>query len=241
VSDLAAAEAKCWGRWATLGLGVVAALIAQIPGLIACFFRYGTDLAQWGAIGSDSIAVILTVCLSTPVQVALLALFARRTGMTVANYLGLTIPRKREVALVLGVVAIVIAADYGLSWLGGQDIAPPFQRNIIQSASAAGALPGLFLTIVVVAPIGEETLFRGFLFRGWNRSSADAWFAIVATAALWTALHVQYDVFVLAQVFALGLVLGWIRWKTGSTVPTILLHMLLNGASVIETFVSPSV
>jgi membrane protease YdiL (CAAX protease family) len=30
-----------------------------------------------------------------------------------------------------------------------------------------------------VAPIGEETLFRGFLFRGWHRSDKDAWAVII--------------------------------------------------------------
>jgi membrane protease YdiL (CAAX protease family) len=37
------------------------------------------------------------------------------------------------------------------------------------TAGAAGWLPWLWLTIVVVTPIGEETLLCGFLFRGWQR------------------------------------------------------------------------
>jgi membrane protease YdiL (CAAX protease family) len=231
------AQAKPWGRWATLGLGIAAALIAQIPALIACLWRYGSDLAQWGKLASDGIAVALSVCSSTPVQVVLLVLLARRTGITAAKYLGLIVPRRWDLPLVFGAAAILITADYGLSWLIGQDIATSFQRNLIQSASAEGGLPWLLLTIVVVAPIGEEILFRGFLFRGWCRSSADAWFAIVATAALWAIIHVQYDVLVLGQVFGFGLLLGWLRWRTGSTVSTILLHALLNGAAALETLV----
>lgn len=236
--DAPVVDARSWGRWATLGLGVTAALIAQIPGLIACFWRYGSDLVHWPDLANDGIAVTLLVCGSTPLQVALLALFARLTGATAANYLGLIVPRKREAALVIGAAAILIAADYGLSWLRGQDLATSFQRNVIQSASAAGALPWLLLTIVVVAPIGEETLFRGFLFRGWHRSPADAWIVIVATASLWTIIHVQYDLLVLGQVFGFGLVLGWLRWVTGSTISTILLHALLNGAAAVETCVT---
>ena len=90
----------------------------------------------------------------------------------------------------------------------------------------------------MVAPIGEETLFRGFLFRGWQRAPGDAWLAIIATALLWALIHLQYDLYFIAQVFAMGLVLGWLRWVTGSTVLTMLLHGLTNGEAMLETFVA---
>ena len=70
---------------------------------------------------------------------------------------------------------------------------------------------------------GEEILFRGFLFRGCRRSRRDVWFVIVLTALLW-AVHLQYDPYVIAQVFAYGLVFGWLRWVTGSTILTMLLR-----------------
>ena len=91
------------------------------------------------------------------------------------------------------------------------------------------------LTLVVVAPIGEETLFRGFLFRGWHRSPRDAWVAIIAIALLWAITHVQYNPYFMAQVFVIGLVLGWFRWKSGSTILTMLLHGLVNFEGMVET------
>jgi uncharacterized protein len=87
----------------------------------------------------------------------------------------------------------------------------------------------------VVAPIGEETMFRGFLFRGWHRAARDAWPVIIVIALLWALSHLQYDAFSMAQVFSSGLVLGWFRWKTGSTIPSMLLHGLLNCESMLET------
>ena len=85
---------------------------------------------------------------------------------------------------------------------------------------------------------GEEILFRGFLFRGWRRSRRDVWFVIVLTALLWAVVHLQYDPYVIAQVFAYGLVLGWLRWVTGSTILTMLLHGLINFEGMLETFVA---
>jgi membrane protease YdiL (CAAX protease family) len=48
-------------------------------------------------------------------------------------------------------------------------------------------------------------------------------------------LHVQYDWFGTAQVFAIGLLFGFVRWRTGSTTLAILMHVLLNLESVVET------
>ncbi len=91
--------------------------------------------------------------------------------------------------------------------------------------------------MVVATPIGEEILFRGFLFRGWLQSPRDVWPVIVVTSLLWALIHVQYDWYVIGQVFAFGLLLGWMRWATGSTILTILLHALINTEGMIETFV----
>ena len=236
--DASAGETKSWGRWATLGLGVFAATVSQLPALLACYWRYGPDLAHWPDLARDGVAVILLVCISTPVQVALLALLARRTGATATAYLGLTVPGKRDILLSLVVAVIVIAAGDGFSWLRGQDIITPFQKDIYRSAGAAGCLPWLWLTVVVMAPIGEEILFRGFLFRGWRRSPNDAWAAIGATALLWSIVHVQYDLFVLGQIFLVGLAFGWVRSATGSIVPTILMHALLNAMGMLETYLA---
>ena len=52
---------------------------------------------------------------------------------------------------------------------------------------------------------------------------------------IWSMLHVQYDWFGTAQVFAIGVLFGFVRWRTGSTTLAILMHVLLNLESVVET------
>ena len=47
-------------------------------------------------------------------------------------------------------------------------------------------------------------------------------------------MHVQYDWATLAQIFLIGLLLGWLRWASGSTLLTILLHVLANLAATIQ-------
>ena len=59
--------------------------------------------------------------------------------------------------------------------------------------------------------------------------------AILIPSAIWAAMHVQYEVFFIVQIFMLGLVFGVLRWKSGSTSLTILLHAIVNLSSLLQT------
>ena len=91
-----------------------------------------------------------------------------------------------------------------------------------------------FLAVVIVAPISEEVAFRGFIFRGLSASWLGVSGTLIATSAAWASMHVQYDAYTLAQIFLIGLLLGWIRWASGSTLLTIMLHMLANLTACIQ-------
>ena len=230
---------RVWGWLASLVLAVVAAVVSQIPALAALilFHERGASLAKLQELAGDGVAAIILICVSTPIQVGLLFWFARLRVRSPLGYLALTLPSKRDMILLVFVMIAVIAAGDGLNLLFGARVVTPFQTDIFRSARNADALPWLWLTVVFVAPIGEETLFRGFLFRGWQRSSSSGpWIAIGATARWWAIIHVQYDVLVIGQVLLVGLAFGWVRWVTGSTVSTILLHAALNTVGLTETY-----
>jgi membrane protease YdiL (CAAX protease family) len=210
-------------------------LIGQMAALAALMWGAGLSLAQVPDIASDGVAVILIVCISTPVQVLVLALMSLQTGASATDYLALRLPRKIEVVAGVVTVLIFVAGSDGITWLIGRDIVSQFQFDIYRTASTAGYLPWLWFTLVVIAPIGEETLFRGFLFRGWHRVPRDVWPVIIVTALIWAFSHLQYDLYFMAQVFVSGLVLGWFRWSSGSTILSMLLHGLLNFEGTLET------
>jgi hypothetical protein len=121
----------------------------------------------------------------------------------------------------------------------GVDVVPRFQTDVYSSVAGNGWLVPLTLAIVVVGPIGEEIMFRGFIYRGWVRSGFVVT-PILMLTLLWSAMHMQYDWFGILQVFLTGLVLAWLRWLSGSTALTIVLHMLVNLEATIETFVKVS-
>jgi len=232
------ANLKPWGRWSTLGLCLVALFAGQGVALATLTWGYRLSLAHWSNLILDGILVTLSVYIATIVQVGLLVLMTRRTGAGTLGYLALTMPGQRDLVLGIGSVATLGALADAVSRLFGFAVVTQFQFDIYRSASAAGWLPWLCLALVVVAPVGEETLFRGFFFRGWHRSPGDTWFAITATALLWALTHVQYQPYFMAQVFVFGLLLGWFRCKSGSTILTIVLHSLANLQSFVETIVA---
>jgi len=227
-------DVKPWGIFATLALGALALLAGQLSGIAALSALYGFDLGEVATVSQDGGAIVLFIFVSAPVQVAVLVLAAAYKG-NVLTYLGYMLPRRSEVVFGIAVLATLIVVGDTVSWLAGRNIVDRFQTDIYQAAKSASMLPLLLVAVTVFIPVTEESLFRGFLFRGWLRSPHQAWPVIVSTAGLFAVIHVQYDWFLIAQVFAFGVLFGWIRWATGSTILTMLLHALVNLEGMIET------
>jgi uncharacterized protein len=225
---------RSWGIAATLGFAFIAFIFGQAVGIGAVTTAMGADLTR---AGYDGAAVAVAVLIGTPVQVVTLALAARLTGENLSAYLALDVPRRLDVVVAVGGLAVLIVAANLLTLALGRELVPSFQLEIHRSALAEGAVLSLWIALIVMAPIGEEVLFRGFLFRGFVREPRNALPGILAISLIWSLLHVQYDWFGAALVFAIGVFLGYMRFYSGSTTLVILLHMLLNLESVAETVI----
>ncbi len=93
-----------------------------------------------------------------------------------------------------------------------------------------------FISLVIIAPVAEEILFRGYLL-GKLLKHAPVWIAVVLSAGLFAVAHGQFNLAL--DTFALGLVLGMLRIYSGSIWPSIFLHMLKNGVAFYFLFISP--
>jgi membrane protease YdiL (CAAX protease family) len=225
---------KVWGLWATLAFAILAFVLGQAMGIAVLSLLKNFDPAR---VDSDGTAVAIYTLVGNPVEIVTLVLATRLSGTDALEYLGLDIPRWRDVAIAAAGLLVVIAAADALTFALGKEMVPAFQLDLHRSAQAEGTLPWLWLAIIIAAPVGEELLFRGFMFRGFVHEPRDALPGILVIALIWSMLHVQYDWFGTAQVFAIGVLFGFVRWRTGSTTLVILLHMLLNLESVVETVV----
>jgi membrane protease YdiL (CAAX protease family) len=93
-----------------------------------------------------------------------------------------------------------------------------------------------FLTLVVLAPIAEEVLFRGYLY-GKLRRYVPVLVAALMTSLLFALVHFQLNVGI--DVFILSMFLCGLRSLTGSIWAGVLVHMIKNGVAYYLLFVAP--
>jgi membrane protease YdiL (CAAX protease family) len=86
------------------------------------------------------------------------------------------------------------------------------------------------LGAVIIAPICEETFFRGFVFPGLCRGMPVGW-AIVISSLLFAVTHADPGSFLV--LFLIGLALAFLRWHTNSIWPGIVLHTFNNSLAAL--------
>lgn len=226
---------KVWGYWATFGWALLAFVVGQFLALaVLVWLRLG-DVSLVLTKPFDGAMITLFIVVANPLMIAVLALAVRLARARQVDYFALVLPRLRDLALGLVCLVGLIVVSDALLYVSGRDLVTPFQLQSYASATAEGWLPALLAAAILIAPAGEELMFRGFIFRGWARSDRAAWPAIVVISVLWAALHIQYDWAGVLQIFVIGLFLGWMRWRSGSIVLTFVLHALFNLEGTLET------
>ena len=84
------------------------------------------------------------------------------------------------------------------------------------------------ISVVIIAPIAEEFIFRGFLYSQLSRTKIGPWGAVTFSSLLWTVIHFQYEVLILIVLFIFGIFLGYIRMAYKSLSLPIMLHGINN-------------
>lgn len=156
-------------------------------------------------------------------------------------------PIGKDVAMVIGGYVVYFITFIFISGIA-QNIAPTIDTNQKQEIGFTGAhgfnLVLVFCSLVILPPVTEEILFRGFLFRGL-RKSMPVGLAVLFTSLLFGAAHLQVGssqplLWIAAlDTFSLSLVLIWLRVKTGNLWASIGLHMLKNGLAYFVLFIVP--
>lgn len=189
------------------------------------------------ALISNGRVISLSVIMGLPAVLLVMWIATRWSRIPFADYLALRWASWCMVAAgVAGLVLLMVAWE-AISRAAGRESSPGFMVNVLKSAQADGALWLLVLAFCVVAPVTEEFFARGFLYRGWSESFLRPLGAIVLSSAVWTLMHLQYNWFFLAQVFSIGLLFGYLRYRSNSTWLTVVLHGLNNLAATVQSIV----
>lgn len=233
-----------WGGWPTAGFGalillVLFLLMVIVMGILAFALAIGQADAAFSLDDfSDTIYSYMGLLVSTSGIIAygasagLILVFVKiRDGARIGEYLGLKRISWKVVLVALLVTVAFLAASYMFDYLFHIEESDTNTLVDIYDTSVWPIL--LWITVVVFAPLFEEGLFRGFLFEGFRRSRMGLVVTILVTSFVWTCLHAGYSVSSLGAIFVFGLVLGFVRHKTGSLWTTIFMHAVYNAVGMV--------
>lgn len=83
-----------------------------------------------------------------------------------------------------------------------------------------------YLSIGLLAPLAEELVFRGAILRSLLRWTKQPWMAIAISAIFFAVAHLNPAQ--LPHAFLVGLLLGWMYYRTDSIVPCVVYHWVNN-------------
>jgi len=242
-SDPAVASAlpsRRLGLWPTLLWGAVGNAAIMIFWLTAQL----PQSLQWLNLANHPVLVVVSFGHVAAVAVVALALWWHR--LPFRSTLALSALRWRDVrsGIVFGLLAyLVLCVVYALipfiqSALGGG--VSPLPSVPLDIDGTAFTLVTIWIGMVIAAPIAEEILHRGLIYRGLADTRFGAFGAILLTSLVFGLGHAPgFGWPRVVGTTCVGLLLGWLRWHTGNTSVGIVAHAVMNlmGAMMLTVMV----
>lgn len=204
----------------------------------------GAPLALLGYGASSAIEIgVALVAIETVTIVGILG-WLRARGILSWRILGPVRPRWRHVAIgagvgVAGFILATVVPELLRQWVGIP--APPRQQILDEVAAGGSGIWVLVVTVVVVAPVIEEVVFRGLLFQVLRRRTG-LWPGILLSSLTFAIVHLELigRPLSLGALFVLGAWLAWALHRTGSLVVPVTAHALFNGVAIAVTLGFPT-
>lgn len=224
-------KAKHWWRWPREQWGVITGVAVSVLSLyaplfiLAPFFTAFVVPLSLSLDSKQSLAQLMIAVTSLLMVAGVLALYKKKF-----KDIGFVYPYISDVGLaILGfMVYFVGTVAVGVVYRNLLQL-PDQAQNIGYHADLAGFdlfFAGFVLLLLV--PIKEEIIFRGFLFKGL-RWRLPFWLAALGTSILFGAVHGQWNVGL--DVFVMSMVSCYLVEKTGSLWPSIFLHIIKNAVA----------
>jgi len=148
----------------------------------------------------------------------------------------LALRRPRSWRRALGLMLLLLAAIWTAVLVIDPFVHGAREQGLAPSGwqpSHAGAYAANFLVIAGLAPVVEELMFRGLGFSLLRRFGV--WAAVLAVGLLFSLAHGLLQAFPELAIF--GCSLAWLRWRTESVYPGMLLHATFNSISLVAAVV----
>jgi membrane protease YdiL (CAAX protease family) len=235
--DISEKEPSPWGFWATIGFSCLVILVLLVvQAVVAIAFivvmkAQHTDMDPH-SLGSNGLLLAIATCVSMPPTIAVSLLFAKlRKNITIKEYFCLYKPEQGQyIKWSLATLMLALCSD-AVTIMLGRPVLPKF---VVDAYTTAHFAPLLWFAMIIAAPLAEETIFRGFVFKGIQKSRIGSIGAILISSVGWAALHTQYDLYGVGTIFVSGLLLGIARSRSNSIYVPILMHALWSLIATIE-------
>ncbi|MBP9852556.1 MAG: prolyl-tRNA synthetase [Patescibacteria group bacterium] len=242
-----ASQARAWwGPFAGIGILLVLFIVPEFLALPAVYGVFSqmtgqaeyTQLSKWLTTSTGNFWMVLLTDLFVLGLVGLIVYVKRCTisglglgALKVRHFLKAVVWFVLYIGIYLAVLAVVTAIVPGFNAEQERDIG-------FNDLSSTKLLLAVFFVLVVLTPIVEEIMFRGFLYGGF-RSRMPFWLAALLTSLLFGAVHLSSandsaPVWVAAcDTFVLSFVLCYAREKSGSLWPPIFIHGFKNAMAFV--------
>jgi membrane protease YdiL (CAAX protease family) len=113
-----------------------------------------------------------------------------------------------------------------------QEQMPELPNFVEQEFDTILGTPWGYLTIGLLAPLSEEIVMRGAILKELLKSEKlGVWAAITISALMFALIHM--NPVQMPHAFLIGLLLGWMYWRTGSILPGVAYHWANNSIAFV--------
>lgn len=102
-------------------------------------------------------------------------------------------------------------------------------QNSQSSSLLGGSMAFAIIYTVLIAPVCEETIFRGLVLTIFD-GKLPKWLGILISALVFALIHLPSPI-AFIYTLTLGVVLGFVRYRTKSLVPCVLAHIIFNATN----------
>lgn len=147
---------------------------------------------------------------------------------------------QRRSILPMILVVVLYLSCFGYETLIGQ---PPEPWMVDFLGQSQWQMFLALITSLVLAPIGEEILFRGILLNMFCSSRTWVlWSGVVLVALFFAWIHHQHtSISTTVQLFALSVVFSWARLRSGGLLLPVLLHALASVLGIVVAWIQVSI
>lgn len=242
-------EKKPWGPISSVALTLVVYFAAQIVGGVLIWFWpliNGWSEARTQVWFDTSVFAQFFLILFIEALVVAAVYLLLSLKKLKPKYIGLVKPKRADALWAIAGFGIYFIV-YIILFIVVKQLLPQIDLDQKQQIGFDTTQQGVdllvvFASLVILPPIAEEILVRGFLYTGL-RTKLAMWPAAIIGSLLFAAAHLQFGsgaplLWAAAiDTFALSMVLMYIREHRKSLAAPIMIHMMKNGLAFVMLFV----